>query len=633
MGRRFIRLVVISLVVMYGVKVYGGQNVVLDGITVNGDVGGNGTGVNGTEPFNGGATGNSITLLNGANVTNVWGAKSDNGDVTNNRVVISGGRIGVDVCGGRVEHNGTVASNTIAIIEGTIEGSISGGWTENGDVTNNSGVIRGGSIKQNVYGGYVSNNGNTANNSLEISGGRIEGNIYGGWVGNNGKAINNKVKITGVVEFGTNTVISGGRSGVLGEQTRGNELAIEGVEVKVTKVENFETYTFYSKGGVTGKVETVDRVNLDGKKVWIVFEAGKGPEVGHKYKVIESSAGVEGLNGVEVGGVQGMLLRHNWYWRIENGGKDLELEVKSIEVNPKTKTLTQSMCGSIEFVSRGLGEEVGREINNEGEKVKTYMVIRGEGLESKIGKGVKERGVKMAGGVSKKIGEEVVVGGYVEYGEGKYDCKEKVGVSEVNAKGMMRYVGLGVIGKKEIGRVNIEGVFRVGQKKSDSESGDMGIREEKGEKESYDSKGMYIGGEIGGVYGVRIGEEIGLDIIGRVNVMGVGGEKVKMKSGEEVEYEGIKSGKIKMGCVGRYKDEIGMIKPYIGLWYEEEMLGEVKGKVEGKELPRSNMKGGSMIGEVGGRIEKGGVRIEIGVKGYAGNRQGVEGMFRAGYAI
>jgi hypothetical protein len=45
------------------------------------------------------------------------------------------------------------------------------------------------------------------------------------------------------------------------------------------------------------------------------------------------------------------------------------------------------------------------------------------------------------------------------------------------------------------------------------------------------------------------------------------------------------------------------------------------------------MRGGSVIGEVGGRIEQGRMRIEMGVKGYGGNKQGVEGMFRLGYKI
>jgi hypothetical protein len=349
--------------------------------------------------------------------------------------------------------------------------------------------------------------------------------------------------------------------------------------------------------------------------------------------MLEGAEGVEEPEVVVVGETQGMLLRYGYeVLLVENG---LEVEVKGKEVNPKTKSLTQSMSGSIDFVSMGMGEEVGREIRGVGEEVKTYMMMRGEGVESKIGEGVKERGIKMVGGVGKKIrviGEEVIVGGYIEYGEGKYESKEIGGVLEVNAKGVMRYAGVGLIGKKEIGSGYVEGVIRVGERSSDSESRDIGIREREGEGDRYESKGMYVGGEIGGGYGMEVREGIGIEIVGRIKIMGVGGEKVKMERGEEVEYEGTKSGKIKVGCVGRYNRD-SIIKPYIGMYYEEEVLGEVRGRVYGKELPVSDMKGGSVIGEVGGKIEQGRMRVEVGVKGYGGTRQGVEGMFRLGCAI
>jgi hypothetical protein len=182
-------------------------------------------------------------------------------------------------------------------------------------------------------------------------------------------------------------------------------------------------------------------------------------------------------------------------------------------------------------------------------------------------------------------------------------------------------VEMGVIGKKEIGRGYVEGVFRVGQR----ERVDMGIRERAGEREGYESKGMYVGGEIGGGYRLGMVEEIGIEIVGRVKVARVGREKVKIKKGEEVEYEGIESRKIKVRCVGRYKGKKSMIKPYIGVYYEGEVLRKVKGKVYGKELAESDMRGG--------RIEKERMRVEIGVKGYGGNKQGVEGMFRLSYAI
>jgi hypothetical protein len=57
-------------------------------------------------------------------------------------------------------------------------------------------------------------------------------------------------------------------------------------------------------------------------------------------------------------------------------------------VNPKTKSLTQSMCGSIEFVSMGVWEKACREIEGVREEIKIYMMMGGEGVESKIGEGV-----------------------------------------------------------------------------------------------------------------------------------------------------------------------------------------------------------------------------------------------------
>jgi hypothetical protein len=47
-------------------------------------------------------------------------------------------------------------------------------------------------------------------------------------------------------------------------------------------------------------------------------------------------------------------------------------------------------------------------------------------------------------------------------------------------------------------------------------------------------------------------------------------------------------------------------------------------------MPSSEMSGGRVIGEAGGI---GDVRIEVGVKGYGGSREGVEGMLRLGWAI
>jgi hypothetical protein len=138
-----------------------------------------------------------------------------------------------------------------------------------------------------------------------------------------------------------------------------------------------------------GRIDAV--LKKENEVIVVEIKYGKGRKV----------EGIEEPEVVVVGETQGMLLRYGYeVLLVENG---LEVEVKGEEVNPKTKSLTQSMSGSIDFVSMGMGEEVGREIRGVGEEVKTYMMMRGEGVESKIGEGVKGRGIKMVGGVGKKI--------------------------------------------------------------------------------------------------------------------------------------------------------------------------------------------------------------------------------------
>ena len=308
-----------------------------------------------------------------------------------------------------------------------------------------------------------------------------------------------------------------------------------------------------------GKIICEEEVEVGNSKVEIGIEEDKEIKVGDRYKLIESSSGVVGKESVEVGDTQRMLMRYK-YGIVE--GRDLEVEVRGIEVNAKSKSVTQSMGGAIGYVSRGLGEEVGREMRERGErgergKLGTFMVMKGEGLESKIGTRMRERGVKVAGGVEKGVKwEGMRVGGYVEYGEGVYEGKEEVGEKgEVNSKGIMRYVGIGLIGRKDEERWHVEGLARVGKQENDSESGDMGIGEKEGEKERYESGGMYVGGEVGGGYKVGEVKGIGIEMVGRVEMVGVGGREVKMETGEKVEIEGIRVGKIKVGSIGRYSGE------------------------------------------------------------------------------
>jgi hypothetical protein len=89
--------------------------------------------------------------------------------------------------------------------------------------------------------------------------------------------------------------------------------------------------------------------------------------------------------------------------------------VRNIEVNAKSKELTEAKVGSMIFVGEGISREIGKEIQIEkgSRKVKPFVVVR-EG-RSKYGNEIKEvGGMRVGGGIVKgieKFGREMVLVG------------------------------------------------------------------------------------------------------------------------------------------------------------------------------------------------------------------------------
>jgi hypothetical protein len=178
-GKKFFLLV--SIIVLSCSIIYGRD------ITIGGDVGadvaGNGSGVNGTGPFNPYPNNNKIRILGIASVTgSVFGARNEGRgslDVTNNKAIIdTTGNIERVVYGGW--SLGTATSNKVEISNGNIRGDVFGGWSQNGEAKENVVEIKGGNIGKDVYGGW-SENREATGNVVEINGGNIEGSVFGAY--------------------------------------------------------------------------------------------------------------------------------------------------------------------------------------------------------------------------------------------------------------------------------------------------------------------------------------------------------------------------------------------------------------------------------------------------------------------
>jgi outer membrane autotransporter protein len=310
--------------------------------------------------------------------------------------------------------------------------------------------------------------------------------------------------------------------------------------------------------------------------------------------------------------------------------------VKNIEVNTKSKELTEARVGSMIFVEEGISREIEKEIQGEkgSRKVKPFIVVR-EG-KSKYGNEIKEvGGVRGGGGIVKvieKLGREMVLGAYVEYGDGKYRSKEEIG-GEVNSRGKSNYVGIGMKGEVEIKeRIYGQVGMRIGKYASDFESEDMGVGSKEGEEMKYDIEGMYAGVEVGGRCKVVEKKKIGVEVKGEIGMMSMGGKEVKLTSGNKVDFKGVKIGKVRMEVKGEYEVK-EKIKPYVGLGCEYDKMWDVEARSGNLEIPSSHIEGVSGIGEMGVEVEMGRIGIRCGCECYVGERKGIDGMLKVRYAI
>jgi hypothetical protein len=592
---------------------------------------------------NGEAGYNKVTINSGYIKKSVYGGKVFSGNSFGNHIDIAGGQIDDSVYGGAVVNNGQATSNKVNISSGTAVVVLGGYVHGHGKVEKNVVEIRGGCIKDGIVGGGVEQEGESIANKIVISGGQHgdSGGMYGvvGGVVEDGAATNNVIEISGSPVFSTGTFLYGGHCIKSGNSFTGNTLNIKTNGVKVLEVKNFEKYNFYSP---TKKrlvmLEAAKAIDLAGCKVKLhLNDVQGGFEVGDRYVLMVSSSGIKNYDKKCVEGMyERVLERYVFSSKIAVGDTELEVELSGIEINPKDEILTQSVgIGLIFVMDDGSGGKIREELKAELNKskllnLKPFVVI--DGGSSRYEKGETEiGGVKVAAGLTKGINilyGKIAVGGYVEYGNGKYNTRGIFEGSEVKGKGKTKYVGIGLMGRLEKGSMYVDLMGRLGKHSNDFDSEGMGYG---GQDVNYKKENMYAGGLVGVGYKRKITKKVGIDVNGALNVIREPGKEVTLDTEDVIKFEGITMCKTKVGIKGEYEAK-ERIKPYIGLGYEE-MMGKAQGKLKELALPNRELKGGSFVGGIGINAELWKINIGCGLECYTGIREGIDGMLKVKYYL
>ena len=314
----------------------------------------------------------------------------------------------------------------------------------------------------------------------------------------------------------------------------------------------------------------------------------------------------------------------------EQGGELVDVGTTATE---NSKTLSESYLGTMAFVNQGA-----EFIADEGldamvrastvSDVASFAAIQGGSSNYNTGSRVDVDGYTLVAGASVKVAPNWVLGGFLEAGWADSDSH----VNRAKGEADHDYYGVGVATRYMFNdSFYVDGSLRVGQASTEFK----GLYAQDSAK--YDSDVFYSTMHIGAGYIVPLTQSINLDVYGRYLLSYLDGDKVDLhnKYNDELDLDSTLTHAVRIG--GRMT---GAFCPYagwkVGLAYEHVFDGDAESAVSGLNLEVPSLEGDTAIMELGVTMkpsQNSPWSMDLGAKGYAGDREGVTGNIVVRYAF
>lgn len=608
------------------------------------------------------------------------GGYSSDGKACGNQVMVHGGKI-ANIDGG-FSSGGTVDSpaesvasgNSIFIDEGVVEGYVRGGYSILGVSSHNTVKICAGVIGGDVYGGLGAQ-GTASHNTVEIRGGTVKGNVYGG----RGDWDYNRVKDPGSATY--NTVILGGnpnlsQSCIAGgdyfyasdiDVKKGNTLILDDFHGAVREIKNFEHYIVrLSSWAADGtSLLTVQQESTSGPPLPTDLSGatfrlevsgfspdGPRPFIGDTISLIRNEDGLA-TNGMILETPAVSNIRHGIAWiydvSLSVGDTSIDATVTSSRLNPQLKSLSEGRAAAMALNNQGADLVAGLGISRAAmaamqggslSGMETFLAMEGSHSSYATGSHVDQDGYAVLAGVSAGFSENrsLVLGGFLESGWGSYTAHNAFPDAPfVRASGDTSYYGGGLLARWDLTEYGLRGIaleasFRAGRLDSDYHSGDL--TDGAGNPSAYDLSSPYYGGHAGAAWARQLSRKVNVEAYGRFLWTRQDGDHATI-SGDHIRFRDMNSSRLQGGARFHY-EMAPTIRPYAGAAYEWECNGTARAAVYGQDIGTPTLRGGTGIAEVGVVFQPAAGKpmfVDLGVKGYAGKREGVSGslQFRAAF--
>lgn len=639
----------------YGNEIYGGR--AKDKTTRN-----SGTANENTVTFSGKALGANLKI---------YGGYSDQSASTSNVIKITEVAL-IQTTGdnpneyyGGYSHAASTSGNSITMSAIDEKGIVYGAMSYNGSSSvssnNNTATLNGQAKVSEIYGGY---SGYAATGNLVVVQDQATAHtVIGGYSGSN-QAKNNTVElkdqatVIGMVYGSKNASSKAENSGTIkitGNTTAGNLTGFDKLELNVSEANDTESgQALLTLTGKSTDNSNSNELMLDGVDVTINPASGLDPSGSYTLIALKGSDQTISVDQQTTFTVTGTFLDQEWNVNGAASGEVTELtddllladgnllsgdtlvagtENKTVTANANSKTLAESFLGSIAFINQGAefiaDEGIAAMVNSSKLGVlNTFGAIHGGSSNYKTGSRVDVDGYSLMAGASYKISPQWILGGFIEVGWADSDSH----VAGTKGEGDHDYYGVGLATRYMLNEaLYVDGSFRIGQASTEFK----GLYA--GDSAKYDSDSFYVTAHAGTGYVFNLTDAVNLDVYGRYLITYLDGDDVNLhnKFGDKLEMDSTVTHAVRFG--GRLT---GTFCPYagwkIGLAYEHVFNGDAESSINSFNLDVPSLEGDTGIMEVGVTMkpsQNSRWAMDLGAKGYVGDREGMTGSVQVRYAF
>ena len=601
----------------------------------------------------------------------IVGGGSADGDASDNRVTVTGGDMNLpDDLPGHLEDMPDISGMVNAQAA-----MLAGGMTENGAASGNTVLFSGsdvndpdsfseglkdlaGEVPQTVQiAGGMAVNGDASGNTVIITGGTTVGGeavIVGGVVGVTADE-SGQAEAAGAAR--DNTVILAGEADVSGaelygwragdgttevQETSGNTLVIDNWSGSVKNAQNFDAVRFdsvtWEDGGTVLEATDGEDAMLADAEILADDLAIRGentPQAGERMTFIKGTEASAGEQEGPLSFTKGTVTRGTAVMEQETAGS-LDYVIQTVGLNPQTAAVNRGRLTGAAFVNQGAdiaADAVSLLDDGYHWGTRTFGAVYGSRSEYDGAGGIRINGwntIVGAGNVHEIKDGRLAWGVFYENGTGNYHTRNMFNNEIFRGDGSLLYNGGGAaVRLTKNGGSYYEASVRAGTL---GNSMTDAVRDGDGNSYGFDSDSTYWGGHIGAGRLIP-GSRGQWDVYGKYFHSEIEGDAFLM-GGDAYRFEDMTSDRLRLGA--RYTADTGRAWSfYGGAAYEYEFSGDSRMKAGPWEAREESLQGSSVFGEIGVlmRDKDSPWSMDINLRGYTGEREGISGMLQLAYSF